>query len=238
MAWCRQTTSHYLSKRRPGSICHMSSLGHYALISALEGSTHLRLMTHINVCIVCHHWLSLPFRHHIITLTHWSWVTHICISKLTSVGSDNGLSPGRRQAIIWTNAGILLIGPVGTNFREILIFSFKKMHFKMPSGKWRPFCLGINMLTNTEILSIGTVANFIETRKKKNEGSICPGPVGKRVIMIMIINDLMIIIIIIMIMITMTITMMMKAIYVVGNLQIVISRAGCVEFIFFKEELS
>ena len=43
--------------------------------------------------------------------THWGRVTHICINKLTIVGSDNGLSPGRRQAIIWTNAGILLIGP-------------------------------------------------------------------------------------------------------------------------------
>ena len=44
-------------------------------------------------------------------LTHWGRVTHICIVKLTVIGSDNGLSPGRRQAIIWTNAGILLIGP-------------------------------------------------------------------------------------------------------------------------------
>ena len=34
--------------------------------------------------------------------------------------SDNGLSPGRRKAIIWTNAGISLIGPLGTNFSEIL----------------------------------------------------------------------------------------------------------------------
>ena len=33
-------------------------------------------------------------------------------SKLTITGSDNGLSPGRRQAIIWTNDGILLIGPL------------------------------------------------------------------------------------------------------------------------------
>ena len=46
---------------------------------------------------------------------------YICVSKLTSVGSDNGLSPGRRQAIISTNAGILLIGPLETNFSEILI---------------------------------------------------------------------------------------------------------------------
>ena len=54
-------------------------------------------------------------------LTHWGRVTHICVSKLTIIGSDNGLSPDRRQAIIWTNAGLLLIGPSGTNFSEILI---------------------------------------------------------------------------------------------------------------------
>ena len=54
-------------------------------------------------------------------LTHWGRVTHICINKLTIIGSDNGLSPGRRQAIIWTNDGILLIGPLGTKFSETLI---------------------------------------------------------------------------------------------------------------------
>ena len=37
------------------------------------------------------------------------------------IGSDDGLSPGRHQAIIWTKAGILLIGPLGINFREIWI---------------------------------------------------------------------------------------------------------------------
>ena len=49
------------------------------------------------------------------------WVTYICIGKLTIIGSDNGLPPGRRQAIIWTSAGILLTGPLRTNFNEILI---------------------------------------------------------------------------------------------------------------------
>ena len=86
-----------------------------------------------------------------LVLTHWGRVTHICVNKLTTTGSDNGLSPGRCQAIIWTNSGILLIGPLGTNFSEILIkihtFSFKKMHFKLSSGKWQPFCLGLNVLT-------------------------------------------------------------------------------------------
>ena len=47
-------------------------------------------------------------------------MAHICVSKLIIIGSENGLSPGRRQANIWTNAGILLIGPPGTNFNEIL----------------------------------------------------------------------------------------------------------------------
>ena len=83
-------------------------------------------------------------------LTHWGRVTHICVSKLTIIGSDNGLSPGRRQAIIWTNDGILLIWTIGTNFSEISseihAFSFKKMHLKMESAKWRPFCHGLNVL--------------------------------------------------------------------------------------------
>ena len=85
-------------------------------------------------------------------LTHWGRVTHICVSNLIIIGSDNGLSPGRRQAIIWTNAGILLIGLLGTNFSEILteihIFSFKKMHLKMSSAK---FCLGLNVLTPLDL---------------------------------------------------------------------------------------
>ena len=83
-------------------------------------------------------------------LTHWGRVTHICVSDLTSIGSDNGLLPGRHQAIIRTNAGILLTRPLGTNFSEflvkILIFSFKKMHLKVSSAKRRPFCFGLNEL--------------------------------------------------------------------------------------------
>ena len=85
-------------------------------------------------------------------LIRWGRVTHICVSKLTIIGSDNGLSPGWCQAIIWTSAGILLpvTGPLGTNFSEILIkihtFSFKKIHLKLSSGKWRPFCLSLNVL--------------------------------------------------------------------------------------------
>ena len=77
-------------------------------------------------------------------------MTHICVGNLTIIGSDNGLSPERHQAIICTNARILLIEPLGANFSEISIevqtFSFKKMNFKISSAKWRPFCLGLNVL--------------------------------------------------------------------------------------------
>ena len=83
-------------------------------------------------------------------------MTHICAGKLTIIGSDKGLSPGQRQAIIWTNADILLIGPLGINFSEILseihTFSVKKMHLKMSSGKWRPFFLGRNVLKSKVFL--------------------------------------------------------------------------------------
>ena len=85
-----------------------------------------------------------------VTLTHWDRVTHICVSKLNIIGSYNGLSPRRCHTIIWTNAGILLIQPLGTKFSEILItihmFSFMKMHLKMSSAKLRPFRLGLNVL--------------------------------------------------------------------------------------------
>ena len=86
-------------------------------------------------------------------LTHWGRATHICVGEYVNIGSNNDLSPIRRQAIIWTNAEILLIGPIGTDFSEILteiyIFSFKKMHLKMSSAKWRRFCLGLNELNHT-----------------------------------------------------------------------------------------
>ena len=106
----------------------------------------------------------------------------MCVGNLAIIGSDNGLSPYRRQAIIWTSAGILLIGPSGTNFSEILIeihtFSSKKMLLKMSSGKWRPFCLGLNVLTvclwlSEEIFTETHKLMFI-IRKTPTSGSWVP----------------------------------------------------------------
>ena len=71
-----------------------------------------------------------------------------------NIGSDNGLSAGRRQAITWTNVGILLIGPLGTNFSEMLIENsyifIQENPFENVVWKWRPFCLGLNVIRNSD----------------------------------------------------------------------------------------
>ena len=96
--------------------------------------------------------------------THWSRVMHICVSKLTIISSDDGLSPARRQAIIWINAGILLNVPLGTNFSEISIeiykFSLKKMHLKMGTGGH--FFSGLNALNyRNNITETGRLSGWL-----------------------------------------------------------------------------
>ena len=94
--------------------------------------------------------------HYFSAFTHSGRATHKCIGNLI-IGSDYGLSPGRRQAIIWTNDEILLTGPLETNFSDILIeihaFSFKKMLWKRSSAEWRPFCLGLHVLMRWNFVS-------------------------------------------------------------------------------------
>ena len=76
-------------------------------------------------------------------LTHWGRATHICVSKLTIIGSDNGLSPDRRQAIIWTNAGLLFIGPLGNRNSNIFIQenAFESVVCKTAAILSRPQCV-------------------------------------------------------------------------------------------------
>ena len=73
-------------------------------------------------------------------------MTHVCVGNLTIIGSDNGLSPGRHKAIIWTNDGILLIGPLEKKLQWN--FSGNRHIFikKCISEKWQPVCLGLNVL--------------------------------------------------------------------------------------------
>ena len=128
------------SIRRFTTIYKQSLEKHDHATCVLENCIILRFIHGTIFLLLIHPWIS----------TDWGRVTHKCVVKLTINGSDNGLSPGRHQAIIWTNAGILLIGTLGTNFSEILIgiptFSFKKMHSNISSAKWRLFCLGLNVL--------------------------------------------------------------------------------------------
>ena len=72
------------------------------------------------------------------TLTQWGRVIHTCIGYLTIIGSDNGLSHNRRQAITWTNGGVLLIGPLGKklqcNLRQNSYITIQNGdHFVSPS---------------------------------------------------------------------------------------------------------
>ena len=95
-------------------------------------------------------------------VTHWGRVTHLCVGKLTIIGSDNSLSPGRRQAIIWTNAGILLIEPLGTNLRNfnrnwnisIQENAFENIVCEMASIFSRPQCGPLRATGDVETVSI------------------------------------------------------------------------------------
>ena len=124
---------------------------------------YIYIYIYINMCV--NTFLPGLFVHILFVLTHWRRVTHICVSELTIIGSDNGLSPQRRQAVIWTNAGILIIGPLGTNFSEILIeiqtFSLNKVHLKMSSAKWHPFCLGLNVLNDIYLFIVQRVSRLL-----------------------------------------------------------------------------
>ena len=82
------------------------------------------------------------------------------VSELGQHCLDNGLSPIRHQAIIWTNASLLSIEPLGTKFSDILIkiqnFSFTEAHLKISSAKRRPFCPGGDELSEDTLDSTFT----------------------------------------------------------------------------------
>ena len=134
MSCCRMTPIHYLNQ------CSLKIIGLHS--SAISEKNLPNVLAKVIVPI----WIFNDFMHlpGVNELTHWGKVMHIFVSELTTIGSDNGFLPGWSQALIWTSAGMLLIGHPGTNFSEILIkiytFSLKKRHFTMPSVKWWPFC--------------------------------------------------------------------------------------------------
>ena len=110
----------------------INSLAHDRCGSNFKSMLQIEFIS--TTCELALKWLTLR--------PHWLW----------GIVSGNGLSPVGRQAVTLTNAGLLSIGPLGTNFSEIWIkmqnFSFMKMHSKMSFAKWRPFCLGLNVLSH------------------------------------------------------------------------------------------
>ena len=76
---------------------------------------------------------------------HYKWLIHRNI-----MGLDNGLSPVWHQAIVWTNADIIVIESLETNFSSIWIktqqFSCKWICLKMTSAKCLRSCSGLNVL--------------------------------------------------------------------------------------------
>ena len=97
-------------------------------------------------CEIPVRWMSLGVTDNKSTMVQVrGWCLH-ATSQYLSQCWLRSLSPVRRQAIILANAGIMSIWYVETNFSDILIkahlFLFKKMHLKIPSAKFRPWCLG------------------------------------------------------------------------------------------------
>ena len=139
--------------------CHLKNGSHFALASMSWCFMHLHCMIALSSDRSAAYYSCIQDVIKMVVtlisisvnqLPHWSWVTHKCINNQTIIGSDNSLSPDWRQAIIWTSAGILLIGPLGTKFSEILIailtFSFIKMHWqsvvcKMTAILSQPHCV-------------------------------------------------------------------------------------------------
>ena len=105
------------------------------------------------------------------------WCIYASVNK-PIIGSDNGLSPDRRLTMMWTNAGILIIRNLETNFSEILreihIFSFTIMYLKMSSAKWRPCLFVYEQIRSTVTTMTGLFIKYIHTGHSLNTSYSLP----------------------------------------------------------------
>ena len=123
LAWHhKQVTSHYFNQWWPSSLMHLC------------------------IMVTRAQWVKAQIKPVQLPLTHPPLCCIYASVSRVSIGSDNGLSPVRHQAITWNNTHLLSIRPLGTNLCEIGIktqkCSFMKMHLKISPAKWRPFCPG------------------------------------------------------------------------------------------------
>ena len=80
------------------------------------------------------------------------WRIYASVSKAI-IGSDNGWSaPCHYLNQCWNIANSKLRNTLQWNLKwsEIHTFSFTKMHLEMSSAKWRQFCLGLNVIMQSE----------------------------------------------------------------------------------------
>ena len=112
-----------LPTKNMSNICIIDPLCRQSTSDTWFACTKLPVMRKVFPCHDVIRCLFLCIEH----LTHWGRVTHICVGNLTIIG--------RHQAIIWTNAGILLIGPLGRNFSEVQIGIQRFSNNK--NWKWR-----------------------------------------------------------------------------------------------------
>ena len=138
----------------PESVRNISQWPKHLTIAKIRGFSRLSLLTrfewHFIINTLRVYWHLKRWYKGFWYLNHWGQATHICASTLPLIDSSNGLTPGRRRVIIWTQAELLLIEPLGTNVSDILVdiytFSSKKMLLKMSSWKLGPFCLGLQCI--------------------------------------------------------------------------------------------
>ena len=104
---------------------------------------------------VLKHWTDIGTNNksliiHSQVLTHCGPVRHICISKLTIIGPDNGLLPSQHQVIIRPNARMLITWTIGRDFSKIIskihLFEFRKIDLKMSSAQWQQCCVSRSVL--------------------------------------------------------------------------------------------
>ena len=84
-------------------------------------------------------------------LTHWGLVMHICHQPRPSLVQIMACRLFGAKPLSKPMLGYCELNSLRTNFSEILIkiqnFSLRKIHLKISSVKWRPYCLGLNVLT-------------------------------------------------------------------------------------------
>ena len=85
-----------------------------------QRNTYIHISVYVKFKIFGTEWGLTTIKIHsfIHVVLYWGWMTHVCVNKLTIIGSDIGLSPSRRQNIIWTDD--IVIRNLGPNFSEFL----------------------------------------------------------------------------------------------------------------------